>query len=278
MSTIKQELAFYRDEGFNVIALKQREKTPDFRKIPSWEPYQSRLSTPEERELWWPGNPGPDEPFANIAVVTGPISGQLVVIDLDNEDAYRALWEAPDLTGQTLCETATVETGKGFHLYLRVPAGCGPIFTVTHPDAEGLHHIKATGGYVVAPPSIHPSGRVYQWVNRDIQNWSLDALVAQLLAAGFLRKEEREVAEEGVGGWGDRFAEIVNEGGRADTVSRLAGFLRGPLTSEAVTRELMRSWNRDHCKPPLQDHEVDAIVKSMYRRYRSWEEENNEPE
>ena len=51
-------------------------------------------------------------------------------------------------------------TGRGWHVWLRYTA---PIPSSTGRIAPSLD-VKADGGYVVAPPSIHPSGRAYTWL------------------------------------------------------------------------------------------------------------------
>ena len=57
--------------------------------------------------------------------------------------------------------TATVATGGGgWHLYYRHP---GHPLLPALPGHAGVD-VKADGGYVVAPPSIHPdTGRPYRW-------------------------------------------------------------------------------------------------------------------
>jgi len=57
---------------------------------------------------------------------------------------------------------AVASGGGGWHLYYRHPGGTVPSRPL--PGYIGID-IKADGGYVVAPPSIHPStGRPYRWV------------------------------------------------------------------------------------------------------------------
>ena len=58
-----------------------------------------------------------------------------------------------------LPRTAIVKTGRGWHLYFAMPAGCARIPCSTR---DGLD-VRADGGYVVAPPSVHLSGHIYTW-------------------------------------------------------------------------------------------------------------------
>ncbi|MEV7624272.1 bifunctional DNA primase/polymerase [Actinoplanes sp. NPDC089786] len=89
-------------------------------------------------------------PGGLLAIRTGAIS-DMAVIDIDPRNGGRLL---PELMPPTRC----VSTGsEGWHLYYRHPGG---------PLAKDLKHrgypgidVKADGGYVVAPPSIHPGTR-----------------------------------------------------------------------------------------------------------------------
>jgi hypothetical protein len=95
---------------------------------------------------------------ANIAIATG----ELVVIDIDLPKALESLDAVIGKLPRTL---AALTGGGGVHLYFqarnelrnhasRLP-GLG--------DLPGID-LRATGGYVVAPPSLHVSGNRYRWL------------------------------------------------------------------------------------------------------------------
>jgi hypothetical protein len=85
-----------------------------------------------------------------LAIRTGTIS-DLAVIDIDPRNGGRLL---PELMLPTRC----VSTGDGgWHLYYRHP-GSPLAKNLDHRGHPGID-VKADGGYVVAPPSIHPSTR-----------------------------------------------------------------------------------------------------------------------
>jgi Bifunctional DNA primase/polymerase, N-terminal/YspA, cpYpsA-related SLOG family len=92
-------------------------------------------------------------PRGLLAVRTGTVSG-LAVVDVDPRNGGQV---DPAL----MTPTAAVATGGGgWHLYYRHPGG--PLRTVL-PGRAGVD-VKADGGYVVAPPSVHPgTGRAYRW-------------------------------------------------------------------------------------------------------------------
>ncbi|WP_433299028.1 bifunctional DNA primase/polymerase [Actinoplanes sp. CA-030573] len=93
-------------------------------------------------------------PGGLLAIRTGRAAG-IAVIDIDPRNGGRVL---PDLMPPTRC----VGTGSGgWHLYYRHPGGTLGAKLRGHPGID----VKADGGYVVAPPSIHPDTRQpYRWV------------------------------------------------------------------------------------------------------------------
>ena len=103
---------------------------------------------------WWT-----ERPDANIGVALG--ANNIFTVDVDGPEGRAALDELEN-TYQPLPDTYQVITGRiegsgRHHIFhqpddRRVPNG-----KLGHPKLE----IKGDGGYVVAPPSIHESGRPY---------------------------------------------------------------------------------------------------------------------
>ena len=118
----------------------------------SWGRYRSRAASATQIKQWWS-----QWPDANVGIVTGRISG-LVVVDVDGEEGWVALAEAGiDLQSVS---TPRVRTGRGGHVYVQYPHGddlSSRAGVLTKVD------IRADNGMVVAPPSVHASGRVYAW-------------------------------------------------------------------------------------------------------------------
>lgn len=258
----------YSELGLNIIPLMYREKVPA---LPSWKAYQTRMSTEEERRLWWPqaygATPTKDVPY-NVGVVTGAVSGNLIVIDLDDEPTYRKLRAAaPDLTN-----TLTVKTGKGFHAYLRSEVDPGDTFKLLYNGVT--HHMKLNGGYVCAPFSVHPSGRIYVFdpdLPSEPQMVDLGSVVATLKEIGFTpaRTERAERNEN----WYDELfkPEGFGTGVRMDTLTQLVGLLRTYLDDRpSLAMGLAHAWNQQFCRPPLSDAEVTATVQNYYRRPETW--------
>lgn len=225
MTDYTRYLERYAALGFNVIPVTAGDKTPA---VSSWLTYQRRLSTDAERALWWQsGIPH------SLAVVTGEISGNLAVIDCDDMDTAR------DVIAR-LPPTMTVQTGHGMHVYVRLESARA---TIGFRLRGKLHHVRCGGAYVVAPPSIHPSGAVYRFVD-DLDPVTLapEAVAEMLEAIGAQSGATGDVQGPPVAGWvANLLSSRVAEGERHDSFARLAGYLSGKLHMDE-TCAIMRLW------------------------------------
>jgi hypothetical protein len=137
----------YADRGFAPIPVKGKRAAVD------WKQYQARR--PDEQTL---RRLFSSENVTGLALITGAVSGGLAVRDFDQADAY-AVW-----AGQNRADAAilpTVQTYRGFHVWGRLDAEEYIDF------GGGDGELRADRGhYIVCPPSIHPSGTQYQWINQ----------------------------------------------------------------------------------------------------------------
>lgn len=135
----------YRNWGWSVIPVHGKRAT-----IRTWNPYRRRLPTDDELREWFSGG----HHATGLAVICGAVSGGLAVRDFDDEGAYLDWAKGHRHLASTL---PTVKTRRGMHVYLRAPGSR----TRRYPDGE----LRGEGGYVIAPPSKHPDGGTYEWVN-----------------------------------------------------------------------------------------------------------------
>ena len=149
----------YARHGWAVHALKPRQK------IPATPHGCKDASTDEDtvRAMWG------DQPY-NIGLATGLASG-IFVFDVDSAPPKDGGLTGPDALSELVAEhgplpaTMTVRTGSGAHYYFRMPVGVelnNRARITVRGQRTGLD-VRADGGYVVAPPSRHASGRHYQW-------------------------------------------------------------------------------------------------------------------
>ena len=120
------------------------------------QPPDMAAATPQRSSAdtaWWRENPN-----YNVAVATGPVS-KVFVLDVDGLDAEASLRKLEEQHG-ALPETVESITPRGRHIFFRCENGV--VRNSAGAIAPGLD-IRGDGGYVVLPPSIHPSGRPYVW-------------------------------------------------------------------------------------------------------------------
>ena len=136
---------------------------------------------------WWRRSPG-----ANVGIATGAASG-LIVVDVDLPKGGRESLQALVAAGRQLAPTLTSHTGgRGLHLFYGRPEG------VAIPNAAGRLpglpealpgiDLRGDGGYVVAPPSTHVSGRPYRWDRRhiaDLPSWIVPRWIGPARTATF---------------------------------------------------------------------------------------------
>ncbi|HQK95059.1 MAG TPA: phage/plasmid primase, P4 family, partial [Armatimonadota bacterium] len=134
----------YAELGYPVFPVEPRGKRPLGRLAPHG--LRDATARPERIRQWWAAAPD-----ANIGLA---VPAGVLVLDVDGE-AGRA-----SVDGETLPSTPTAQTGRGAHYWYRLPDGA------TARNGAGLRpglDVRALGGYVVAPPSVHPSGHRYAW-------------------------------------------------------------------------------------------------------------------
>lgn len=200
---------------------------------------------PEQIRTWWK-----QWPDANIGIRTGEISG-LVVIDIDPR--HGGTLESLGL----IPPTAKIRTGSGgYHLYFRYPAGLGLDIRndASGKIAKGVD-VRANGGYVVAPLSLHHSGNRYEWEGDE--GISLADLPSHLLMRLIEPKRQtRTILDDG---------EDIPAGERNSTLFSLAGRLRrAGLSEDAILAALLET-NEERCDPPLSEREVEDIARSITR-------------
>lgn len=141
----------YAERGFALLPLGARSKFPNFPLLPkqngraTWKPLAKQAASIEQVRSWFE-----QDPEANLGIVCGSVSANLVVVDFD----------AGVPAGLHLPPTAVAETSRGRHYYYRSSA---PFKTFTWERDGCKGEVRSEGGYVVAPPSFHPGGAQYRW-------------------------------------------------------------------------------------------------------------------
>jgi hypothetical protein len=191
---------------------------------------------------------------ANIGIVTGFQSG-LCVLDVDGEDGLRSLAKLDKQ--HSIPETLRAMTGRkdvhgnrqGLHLYFRLPRGRS-LHNSAGRLGKGLD-VRAEGGCIVAPPSLHFSGLSYEWCLPRVQvadapAWLFDSRPAPTIAVLSPTSS-------------------ITEGQRNSVLMSIGGALRRRGASPASIESTLRRENRERCQPPLAEQEVRLIAASVSR-------------
>jgi hypothetical protein len=200
---------------------------------------------------WWASNPQ-----FNIAIATGEQSN-CFVLDADGVDGQEALGKLETQHGE-LPPTLSVTTANGMHYYFCWP---GVLVRNSASKVAPKVDVRGNGGYVLAPPSLHPSGRRYDW-SVDSGDTIADAPAWLISLAAADNGNSAKPAEH----WQNIVANDVNEGCRDDTAARLAGHLFRHYVDPRVIFELLLCWSAQRCKPPLPGRDIERIVLSVGKK------------
>jgi hypothetical protein len=197
---------------------------------------------------WWEHRP------FNIGIATGP--SKLFVVDVDGEAGAAALQRLQD-QHSGLPDTLQTRTARGVHYWYEMPNPA--VHSSAGRIAAGID-VRGAGGYVVAPPSLHPNGGRYERAGADViadaPTWLID-LATQSGGGG---------APTGPSKWRELVADGACEGRRNTSVTRLVGHLLRCYVDPLVALQLVQSWNETRCRPPLPAEEVACIVDSIAGR------------
>ncbi len=252
MKDMRKAAAEYLARGWAVVPIAAGGKHPLVR----WQPFQERMPTDKELDEWygrWPD--------AGVGIVTGAVSS-LVVLDVDprhgGDDSLRAVEREHGPLPHTI---EAITGGGGRHLYFTYPREELRNRAALAPGID----LRAEGGLVVAPPSLHASGRRYEWeVSHHPDETELAAMPGWLLQ---LARGEAPGRGHPVAYWRGLVENGVAEGERNSTIASLTGHLLWHGVDKRVALELLLAWNRLRCRPPLEDEEVAATVDSIARTH-----------
>lgn len=252
MNELKEAALRYAKIGLAVFPLIERDKKPL-----TANGFKDATTDPAKIEEWWSIHPN-----ANVGVATGQISGGLVAIDMDvdkekDKDGYHTFTKWCDDNFLILPDSWLSITGRGgYHLFYRslfpVPSKIGWLEDVD---------IRADGGYIVAPPSIHPNGTRYEW-EQDPEEYELitsDDTEVEFIFNSVLvdnkasRSEPLQVPDE------------IPEGHRDEFMFKLACKYQAMGMSDSEMMAALTVANQERCKPPLTEKEIQKKLKQAQK-------------
>lgn len=247
--TVFNQAMRYHALGWSIIPVGQDKKP-----LISWKQYQQKQATPQEIEEWTLSFPN-----MNIGVVTGAISG-IVVIDIE---------AGGDPT--QFPETATSKTGGGgWHKFYKYPNV--PISNSTRKLAP-LTDVRGDGGYVVLPPSVHASGKAYEWLSAPENGLAeIPQDLLKRLTDNSTPQTESQTKTDNAGD--------VPQGERNDTATKYIGRILHYIPQdlwEPVGWIALKDWNAKRANPPLPESELRLVFTSIKEREQKARGGNAEP-
>lgn len=246
----------YAQRGWAVFPLKERDKSPI-----TAHGFIDATTNETQIKSWWAKHPN-----ANIGIATGDMSGGLVIIDIDVDeskgkhgDEIFAQWQEDN--GCFIDSLNAVTGSGGKHYY----------FTSSEPFDSAAGYIedidiRANGGYVVAPGSIHPNGREYFFDDEDqdivcVQEDSdVEYFLHEYYRLGGKNNKDKKKFE---------MPEKISKN-RNNFLRDLQGKLAGQnlYTPEEIKAQI-RTINQTRCDPPLSD---DELEKTIFKSTEKWVE------
>lgn len=279
---IEKWVWFYYNNGYSIIPLGKNKgfwnnKEDELKKpsLRTWDQYKTERATKEEIQKWIK-----DGLFVNIAFICGNVSKDVVVIDIDDETIPTDI----GLNLQKISETGAwvVETGKGYHIYAKHHGNPGGVKRLLKYKIE----YRSNGGYVVAPPSTHPSGKKYKFIGVDNPE-DLPELVKKDVKSIFddLKKRigEKRGIEEKVHTYGSKFSQTKENGDppecvkiamQTKTVHPMRYYIKYGIVSSCVMRgvpkeealKILKDFNTNMCEPPEDESIVEQAVNGAYQK------------
>ena len=224
------------------IPLKPRSKIP----LVKWS--VDRWAAPAAELQTWSA-----DPTINWAVRCGQ---NLAVIDCDSEDAYLDFMA----THRVPPDCPIVKTGRGYHIWVR------PRKPIRSQRVNGVE-VKCLGSYVVAPPSIHPSGLPY--VFEVSPNGCLPEVDLEALLGLPLQETPPEIGTSG--GSGDTApSDFAIRYGKSPYPQSLCGKATKVITrADGQVKHLLSlrcwKWHCRKCAPLLQRYWLNKLGSISFR-------------
>jgi hypothetical protein len=216
--------------------------------LKNWKQYQDQLVSDEVFDQWY-GPLGQYRQRPNMGTICGNASSNLMVVDLDvykKPDALRWWLNLLELHNARL-ELETVEQrtgGGGLQKLFHCPPGWAPPTCKTPIGID----IRGQGGFAMLCPSVHESGKAYEWLEGrspdDIEilmapDWLLEAVEALVVEHGGSAGVSHETRQRGANGQGRHEAGTPHDGraqragAAADRCGEVPG-LREPGVAKGV--------------------------------------------
>ena len=246
MLSLLQDALQYAKDGFSIIPVTPNEKAPP---LIDWQMYQQEAASAAQIREWWGRTP-----HANIAIITGQISG-LTVLDFDGDKGRISF---RDKLEQELPHTRVHRTPRGAHLLFQY-----------HADLKQTAHllpgvdVRNDGGYIIAPPSV-VKGNLYQ-VLRPRALALIETLPPSLNHNQPAETKTANLNE--APNWVSTALSGVAIEERNNTAARLIGYFHHKGVPSDIIQATMELFG-ERCSPPMDKTELHRTIESV-TRYRN---------
>jgi hypothetical protein len=255
---LRAALAYAGQLHWPVFPLKPRAKEP-------LTPHGYKDATLDEEIIrqWWA-----KWPKANIGIPTGINFWALDIDPRNGGDDSRAQLVAKH---GALADTIRQMTGGGGNQYLyempdQQKIGC---YTAVWPGID----VKGEGGYIVVPPSIHPSGKRYEWdtAKRSILEETINPangwLIAEIIAATNHR------------GAGEPFAlpEKLKKGEQHKVLFKMGAAMRAKGCGYDEILAALWEVNQNRCEEPGPRANIEKLARDVTKRYPAGQKNGSKP-
>jgi predicted transcriptional regulator len=217
---------------------------------------------------------------ANIAVMTGKLSGNLGIVDCDTQDSFEIMQK--EFNKRNLPYWGYF-TSRGGNLLIRIMEGeinNLPKSNFNNVEIWGRHH------YCILPPSVHQIGVIYTWMDgynpinlsqsskplKEISVSDLDWLGVTLHSKKTINLDLYGLPEitRHISDANRRIlAGSINKGERNTLLTKVIYDLAGCVKEELIQYDEaigLLHWKADNCNPPFPHKQINSILKSALNK------------
>jgi len=256
----------FKYDGSVICSCYKRERCKSIGKHPAFKGWQKDATNNPSiiRKIWT------KNPKYNIGILTGE-PNNIDVLDVDPKNNGLQELDNLEKENEPFPLTTKARSGSGgLHLFfIHTP---GPRNNNDGKIKPGID-FKTTGGYIIAPPSKHPSGNYYQWLNAVSPALPPDWFV-ELLFREFPPQYSKQRRDKKY--W-TSLAYGTAEGDRHNAIASIAGLLLNDtnLKSKELAIALVHGFNQVCCKPPKSEEEVDSIIRYIGKEHQKNNDKRN---